>query len=274
MSISTIVGYVQNYGKKEMWNWAMSIKQHYTGDVVVIASDITQETYDWLKGLGFTVYVHPPAPTAAVVTRFLYLWKLIELRKIESDWIMMSDVKDVIFQDDLETWLTTKLEDLRYQDFASNWIAGGENVRYEDEPWGRENLQMSFPHAYDSLARREILNAGTFCAKRRTMKDICMLVYLMSVNNKVYNPDQAALNIVLGAMTMEGVEADIEESYAIQIGTTFDPRKKLKQITETEGITWGSDGIVKTVGERPYVIVHQYDRNPELKALIDKRFAE
>ena len=261
---STVVGYVQHYGKKEMWNWAMSLKQYYTGDVVVIASDITNDTYEWLKGLGFTVYNHVAEPTAAVVTRFLYTWKLIEMGKITTDWVMMCDVKDVVFQDDV-------LEYHReFDDIGCTWVAGVENVTYENEPWGKQNLQQSFPHCWNSMKNAEIVNAGTFSAQREVMADLCKLIYHMSINNRVRNPDQAALNVLWNTGFTSGNTCSLMSQYAVQIGTTADPTKVLPQIRPLN-LSWDHDGTVYTEKDF-YCIVHQYDRNPELKSLIDKRY--
>lgn len=263
---STVVGYVQKYGKKEMWNWAMSLKKHYTGNVVVIACEIEQDAYDWLKSLGFTVYVHPPSNTAAVVTRFLYLYKLIENGKITSEWVMMCDVKDVIFQDDVLEYHK------EFEDINCSWVAGGENVKYEDEPWGRENLQQSFPHSWETMKNAEIINAGTFSARTEVMADICKLVYYMCLNNRIHNSDQAALNVLWQTGIMPRSTCSIMNQYAIQLGTTADPTKPLKQIKE--GIVqWDDNGLVYNAQKDPYCIIHQYDRVPELKALIDARYS-
>lgn len=264
---TTVVGYIDSYGKEQCWNWAMSLKQFYTGKVVIIATRISQETYDWLKSLGFEVYTHLPHGTAPVVTRFLYMWKLIEMGKIDSEWVIMSDVKDVVFQDDLENYFAYL--------YGCHIVGGPENVLYKDEPWGAENMQASFPYNWDAMKDREIINAGTFAAHLWEMRELCMLVWYMSLGcDRVHNPDQAALNIILNTELYRSrvFMASIDEHrYAIQIGTTFDPNKKLQQVTSLNGIAWDADGYVGN-GVGHYCIVHQYDRNPELKALIDARY--
>jgi hypothetical protein len=266
---STVVGYIQGYGKEQCWNWAMSLKRHYRGDVVVMASQITQETYDWLTGLGFTVYTHTPQNTLPVVTRFLVLWQLIQQNKIADGWVMLSDVKDVVFQADL---------DLLFRRARFNkWVGGGENVRYKDEPWGRENLSYSFPHAYQQLETMQIINAGTFAARTDLMAEICMLVYYMSLGSQVRNPDQAALNVLLrtGPFSDCGWVYGIDDDYAIQIGTTMDPNKKLPQIIEFEENTavLTMSALCNKEGE-PYHIVHQYDRNSLLKEMFDSMYKD
>lgn len=267
MPNSTIVGYVQHYDKRQMWNWAHSLKAHYTGNVVVIASDISQETYEWItKTMGFTCYTHMAHSTAAVVTRFLYMWKLIEMGKIKTDWVMMSDVKDVVFQDDLAKFYDNQI--------GNDWVAGGENVRYEDEPWGRDNLAQSFPHEYEGLKDYEIINAGTFSAYHRIMMEICRFVYHMSVGNRVHNPDQAALNVFLRHSAIEpmGRVYSIRDRYAIQCGTVLDPTKNLTQMNASNPIVQ-DDGTVLSPFGTPYYIVHQYDRHNQLKQIIDQRYS-
>lgn len=264
MSNCTVVGYIQNYDKPQIWNWAMSLKRHFTGDVVVLATGLSADTYQWLKGLGFTVYTHGPESSAAVVTRFLYLWKLIEMGKVKTPWVMMSDVKDVIFQTDLEEQCTLS---------SPTIMAGGENVTYENEAWGRDNLKRSFPYVYDSLKNQEILNAGTFCGTVKEVSDLCQFVYHMSLNNPVHNPDQAALNVVLRSRPFQDIVMvkPITSNYAIQLGTSFDPTKKIPQIRPIDAITFDG-GIVENESGLPYCIVHQYDRNFALNSAITERF--
>jgi hypothetical protein len=120
----------------------------------------------------------------------------------------------------------------------------------------------------------EILNAGTFSASTKLMKDICQFVYLMSLGCRIHNPDQAALNIILRSSIFSDLLAvcGIDNLYAIQMGTSFDSSKPFpKQILPVDDIKWDDKGVVSNRGD-PYFIVHQYDRVPELKKLIDERY--
>jgi hypothetical protein len=266
MRANSVVGYIQGYGIPQIRNWALSLNKHFTGRKIVIGCALSPETITWLESMQFEVYTHQPEPTAPVVTRFLYLWKMIEQGHFKPyEWITMSDVKDVVFQGDLNIW---------FDNCDSLFIGGDENVVYAEEPWGRENLITSYPYAYEKMHDKLIINAGTFSARVSVMGDICKLVYLMSINNKLGNPDQAALNVLLrsnGLLDTDRFEfLGVDSDYAIQIGTTFDPSKKLKQVIPLDDITF-ENGTVK-IDSVPFIIVHQYDRNPTLKAQIDKLY--
>lgn len=265
MALSTIVGYIDGYDQSMCWNWVKSLHRcNYTGHIVVIACRVRQETVDWLKSQGITVYTHEPmGAVAPVVTRFYVLWKLIEDKKINSFFVMMSDVKDIIFQTNLEKFLLTE----------DSIIVGTENVRYKDEPWGMNNLKSSFPSTYPTLSNFDIINAGSFTARTHLMMDICKLVFLLSINNRVPNPDQAALNVLLRSEPFAGKLrcCTVRDNYAIQIGTTFDPTKNLKQIIPLTGIRVRGGPISNPDGV-PYTIVHQYDRNPEMIAYVKETY--
>ena len=264
----TIVGYIDSYGIPECKNWLYSIKKSgFTGNIVLIACRVSSETVGWFKAHGVKVFVHEPmTPLAPVVARFYILWRLLEEKLISEPtyFVMLSDVKDVIFQKNLEDVLSD----------YDHVVVGTENVRYNDEPWGIDNLAQSFPLMLDTLGNQDICNAGTFTARWSYMRDICKMVFCMSVNSKIHNPDQAALNVVLRNTWFDHhvTYSTVEQDYAIQIGTTFDPRKNLKQIVPLDGIGWDNGGIVHNAKGESYCIVHQYDRNPELKKLIDERY--
>jgi hypothetical protein len=264
MPRSTIVGYIDSYGKEHCWNWAQSIKASgYSGNVVIIATRISQETKEWLNSLGFTVYLHNPHPKIVpVVIRFLYLSQLIRQGKINTEWVMLSDVKDVVFQRNLDEFYEGR--DCEIGVFSE------ENVLYKDEPWGAQNMQMSFPYSWENMKDVPIVNAGTFSADLNSMANICETVFYMSLGSPVHNPDQAALNIVVRAFHSD-MNFGIDTEYAIQIGTTFDSTKQLIQIRDLSSVTWNEDGVV-SYNHMPYYIVHQYDRNPELKRLINNRY--
>lgn len=269
---STIVGYIQNYSIEHCNNWAKSIRvSGYEGNVVVIAIDVDAATVTWLKEFGFTVYEFAAIPDCApVVLRFICLAKLIRERFITTDWVMMCDVRDVIFQKSAYTL------DKYVFGMESEWtqfIGSLENVTYENEPWGRDNLLMSFPFMRQTMKDWPIINAGTFSARLYTMAGICETVFNMSYGNRVVNPDQAALNVLLHSGLIKYIGyGPVDYEYAIQCGTTLDPSKPLKQLNPIDWNPIRADGVVVNRGGTPYHIVHQYDRNPTLKALINAKY--
>ena len=100
-------------------------------------------------------------------------------------------------------------------------------------------------------------------------------MYLLSRFNRVHNPDQAALNILLSLEPYKSITrfSESEDAWACQAGTTVDPskiNKYKKYLTEPEphfdgNYVYTSEGI-------KFCIVHQYDRVPSWKYLISEKY--
>ncbi|NDB84567.1 MAG: hypothetical protein EB127_17970, partial [Alphaproteobacteria bacterium] len=84
-------------------------------------------------------------------------------------------------------------------------------------------------------------------------------------------PDQAAYNILLALKTYRDVTnvANSEDGWAAQLGTTG-PQTACGPLIEAKPIL--VDGVVCTSEGKPFTIVHQYDRVPEWKQLIESKY--
>jgi hypothetical protein len=87
-------------------------------------------------------------------------------------------------------------------------------------------------------------------------------------------PDQAAVNVLLNMKSYKDITkfAMSEDGYAAQLGTTG-PQivgKYGDKLVEKTPIL--VDNLVCTSDGRPFPIVHQYDRVPEWKEIIEKKY--
>lgn len=87
--------------------------------------------------------------------------------------------------------------------------------------------------------------------------------------------DQAALNVLINSYPYKDVTrfTAANEAWAAQLGTTADPNKINEfrpHLREGEPIL--KDGLVCTEHGTPFYLVHQYDRVPEWKSLIDAKY--
>lgn len=98
----------------------------------------------------------------------------------------------------------------------------------------------------------------------------------MSMNRPIPIVDQAAYNIVINAKAWRDVTFVPSEEYdawACQAGTVADPTKiEFFRPFLLDEEPQFKDGLVLNSKGKPYVIVHQYDRVPEWKEYIQKKY--
>jgi hypothetical protein len=185
--------------------------------------------------------------------------------------VIALDPKDVVFQSNPSDWLEKNMGDKKIN-------VGCESVRYEDETWGRSNLLESFGDVlYDRCKENLIFNCGTVAGDWKTMSEMFLNIYLMSVGSPNQTPDQAALNVLLSFDVYKNVTRFTmsEEGWACQAGTTIDERLlqyHRDKLVEPQPYLDGD--IVKTSTGIPFVLVHQYDRIPEWNEIISKKFSK
>jgi hypothetical protein len=156
-----------------------------------------------------------------------------------------------------------------------------ESLTYENEPWGKNNMSLSFGSlVYEWMKSRPIYNAGTISGEIGALTDLFLNIYLSCGGAPARvpgggGPDQAALNILLNTEAYKSITnfAMSEDGYAAQLGTTGDPNKIVSfrpNLLESEPIM--VDGVVCTSKGIPFSIVHQYDRVPEWREIIEKKY--
>ena len=87
-------------------------------------------------------------------------------------------------------------------------------------------------------------------------------------------PDQAAYNILLSLKTYRDVThvSNSEDGWAAQLGTTGPWHGCGSPLVEAKPIL--VDDVVCTSEGKPFTIVHQYDRVPEWKKIIESKYKD
>ena len=202
------------------------------------------------------------------------MWYFLKKLQGQYRYIISTDVKDVVFQTNPSKWLEENIGDKKIN-------VACESIRYKDEEWGSANLFKSFgPLVHDHNKDNLIYNAGTISGDFDTMLDVFLNIYMMcNAASGHYiegggGPDQAALNILLNMKPFKDITnfAMSEDGYAAQLGTTG-PQiagKYGDKLVEKSPIL--VDNVVCTSDGKPFSIVHQYDRVPEWKQIIEKKY--
>ena len=267
-----IIGIAIGYDFQAMNNWIKSLLQcGFDGRKVLVLGGVTPETVEKVAALGIEVEVvdvpEDYIPALIVADRFLILHSfLAEQRNIR--FVVMTDVRDVVFQNNPSGFL-----DQIEMHSELGLIVSSEEIKYQDETWSNENLINSFPDAAFGMQDRIIYNAGVIAGKPEYLSDMALQIFLLSKHNPISNPDQTAMNILLSSRVWSDVTrfSNHQDAWALQAGTVMDPGKKTqyqsKLIDSSVSIT--PNGRVVNSSHAEFFIIHQYDRVPELKALVD-----
>ena len=273
-----IVGCSTNYDWSKLKYWINSINASgFEGDKVLILMNCDKNTTQKVIDAGFSVIAFGEdsegnltyeSQLAVHVERFIHIHKLLQSN--EYRYVITTDVKDVIFQKNPVEWLEENLsaqEDL---------VFSSESIRYKDEPWGRENITQCYGAGiYDQYKNNVIFNVGVIAGRGHAMKDLTLQLFLNCINRPIPIVDQAVFNVMISRhpYLKTSMYMKSEEGWACQLGTTVDPSKidSFRPCLLEPSPKLENDKIVTSTGIE-YTIVHQYDRVPEWRKIIEAKY--
>jgi hypothetical protein len=170
------------------------------------------------------------------------------------------------------------MEFLINDDFIG-FVAAGEGLAYEDEPWGNNNYLQAFgPFFHNIIKKKEIYNVGVMAGHIDIVRDIILLILQLSINRPIPIVDQAVYNFILNTdlVNMRTEFFGNNSGWACNLGTTLaaiqsgagdigqknDPTSQImyqtkylypQPIIKDDGTVYNSHGNL-------FYIVHQYDR--------------
>lgn len=244
-----VISAIANYLPEKIKIYVESLNDcGYDGDKVMICYNIPKETIDYLTEKGWECYGaelqgHPH------MKRLIDMWWF--LQNDEREWrnIITTDVRDIVWQTNPSIWLNNK----------NKIICASECVTYENEPWGHKNIHEGYgPIFWDWIKENTIGNVGVIAGKYKLVKELLMLNWLVSQAGDVKHfTDQSSFNFVIHNELIKD-KIDINPDFGLQVGTT------------TAEFKIENDLVMN--GDVPFVLVHQYDRNPELNTLITNKY--
>ena len=203
--VDIVVGCISGLSFEQIAPWVMSLDEcGFCGRRVVIRiradfptlAELNRrgyETYDAssLHVAGNRILNKHPRNDEISVNRFYYIWHFLRHADSNPRYLVATDVRDVVFQQNPILWLERNLGQKRL-------VVGCESLRFEHEPWGAETMQACYgPQVYKAFQHNLIYNAGTIAGEFRTLIDLCLQVFLLSPGARVVYSDQQALNLLL-----------------------------------------------------------------------------
>lgn len=271
-----IIGSISNLNWSQCLHWVNSINQSgFDGHkIVCMFGEDKDSLVKRFNENGFSVFkiraleLHENVCAARFEVYYKILETLSDVRNVIS-----TDVTDVVFQKNPSEYL---------KHFNNDFIvASSENIKYKDEAWGANNLNLSFSElAYVRMQDSIIYNAGVMAGSYSIMKELFFAISSMCANRYQHiegggGPDQAAYNIMLNLTPFKQITNSIshDSGWACQVGTVADPRKDYSSFNIDPPPSIDSEGTVRTSKGVEYFIVHQYNRNPSWDNLIKRKFS-
>jgi hypothetical protein len=273
-----IVGCATNYDWSKLKYWVNSINRSgFEGDKVLILMNCDKDTVKKISDSGFSIIAFNQDSNGNLtynsnmmvhVERFFHIYQLLKDNLYR--YVITTDVKDVVFQQNPSVWLENNFTD------NDDLVFSSESMKYKDEPWGNQNLLETFgPQIYEDFKNHTIFNVGVLAGRGYAMKDLMMNIFASCLHRPIKICDQSTFNFLISQhpYLKTSKYTKSEDGWACQLGTTADPSKieqfrpfLLEPSPKMEG------NKVLTSEGKEYIIVHQYDRVPEWKKVIEAKY--
>lgn len=289
MSKNLIVGAISKLGVSEVAVWINSIKKiDFSGDVIVFDYGSPKETLLYLAERGVSVFPinfdhlgnmnvnflpnsngmnRQNSHHLVHNARFFHIYMYLK-QTTEYDKVLISDVRDVAFMKDPFEYPTLK-------NLAKGIMVVNENLHLQNEPWNRETYKSNFGNIiYEFTKELTILNCGVVAGTAESIRDYALLNYLVCVGNlhcdQMFTTLMGDISFFKDFLT----ELTIDDGFTLHCGTNLDknPGKDFTAHHITAPPSYGPNGLPITSKGDDYYIIHQYDRIPELRKLINEKY--
>lgn len=282
-----VIGCITNYSFDKIKHWVNSLdRSGFDGLKVMICYNVSFDVTEELSKRGYTIFAFnrnveqkrfefPKENFNICLDRFAHIPYFLSRmsNKEEYRYVIATDVRDVVFQSNPSEWLEKNIGDKKIN-------VACESIRYKDEEWGKQNLYLSFgPLFFERMQDNLIYNAGTISGEFNAFMDLCDTIFLSCGGAPAHvpgggGPDQAALNVILNTSVYKNITnfAMSEDGYAAQLGTTGPQiASKYGHLLVEKSPILVDDKICTSDGT-PFAIVHQYDRVPQWRQIIEKKY--
>jgi hypothetical protein len=275
-----IIGAFKNYDFNKVKPWVDSINTcGFKGDKVVISINSTVQTNQKLTDSGFGVLSVDSSDSRVQVhmERFVHIYSFLKDRLDDYRYVITTDVRDVIFQRDPIPFIEQVMNENSARINPVSLLAVSEGIKIKDEAWNKDNIFKTFgPHFAVDVEDKEVLNVGTIAGKAEAVKDLCGMIFQLSMNRPDWVADQAAYNILMNWEPYKSCTdiVRLRDAWACNLHVTNKPDQLQEfgpYLLEERPIF--EDGLVKDgKNKEPFAIVHQYDRVPEMLAFFNEKY--
>ena len=258
----------QNIDKIKIW--AHSFKEVSRGDVCLVVFNPTLDELNLLNTMGIIT-----APywleLDETVNNARLKYEIKSLEKLDWDYALVTDVFDVMFQNDPFTIISLKGWDL---------TVGSEGIYHTEEPWNLDVMQKSYPDKVELVRNKEIYCSGVIGGKKEALIELLKQMDEITMSGEKGHDvrDQAALNIILNEKPKWKIQTLNPKSgwvlhCAVGGPTQFYEDWGFKKHYQER---WGEaelvDWVVVNGQGKIFDIVHQFNRIPLWNTKLTQRY--
>lgn len=256
----------QNLDKIKVW--AKSFGEVCNGEVHLVCINPMMNEVEILRTMGIGVSLHMLETNETVNNSRLKL-QIEALEKLDWDYGLVTDVFDVMFQDD------------PFIDIIDTEILVGiEGVLHSEEPWNLDVMQKSYPDKVELVRNQPIVCSGVIGGKKDKLITLLKGMDIITMGGEKGHDirDQAALNIIVyEPKPFEMMISTPSNSFVLHCAvggpTQFYEGWGFKRIMQERfGEAEMVDGVVINGKGEIFKIVHQFNRIEEWNKLLTQRY--
>ncbi len=189
------------------------------------------------------------------MVRFFHIWQFLTESNSNYNHIISTDVRDIVFQKNPSDWLAANLK--------KDMLAPSEGALYKNQAWNLNNARNAFgPYVLEYILKNTfVINGGSFAGKQEAFKCFCLMWFFMAKH--AGSADQAGLNILLTLLPHHVQTAHLTDDWALQCGAVTN----IQDYFDIDNTF-----VLNKATKEPYCILHQYERVPVLKTLLEKTY--
>jgi hypothetical protein len=292
-----IIASVYGYTSDQIKPWVNSLKKtRFKGKVfVVVFNPKDNELLDYLKENNIFVFVASlNGETNMATQRFLeYRQVLNSEYAADVDFVISTDIRDVIFQKDPGVWLQNNIKDY-------DILATSEGITFRHEDWNGDCLEHQFGKSmYLKHADKETICSGIIAGKKETMIKLFESVYDIAFFARDPHAfvDQLFYAVAIYEIFIEKtliipatvdwcanlgtIKAIPENSpyWSTKSRTEYNSYERIRsnktytEMLKCEVPQMKDDGLVYADNGKPFAIVHQYDRFQPWKEILLQKYS-
>lgn len=231
----------------------------FNGDKIIFTHDMALDDRERLIKQEFKI-VDVSSNFEWVLRDRFYHWSNF-LQTSSYRYVGFFDSKDCVFQ-------TNPMNFVRRSYGAPSYLVS-EGKKHHECEWNskeQEKLQKHFREFKKEYLEWEVLCGGTMIGEPAKFKNLFRNIWCMTLMNRDSFTDQAALNYIYRAF--DNLLLEVTDPRTSDFVVTADlPKDKGTTNKFEDGVMYASTGL-------PYCVYHQYDRIPEIREIIYKKYNE
>lgn len=294
---TAILASAYGYSSEQVKPWVNSLKQtNFKGKVFVLVFDPQDnDLLDYLKENGiFTFTAKLNGETNMATQRFIEYRHVLNSEYADDvDYVISTDIRDIIFQKDPGVWLQNNIQDF-------DLVATSEGITYRHEDWNGDCLEHQLGKTmFLKLADKETICSGIIAGKKDMINKLFETVYDISFFAKDPRAfvDQLFYAVAIYEIFIEKTRiVPATEDWCANLGTikaipenmphwstksrtefnSYERTRSNKTYTEMLKCSipqMKDDELVYADNGKPFVIVHQYDRFQPWKEILLKKYS-